>query len=59
LEQAVGDFEKALLQRLYASYPSTRQLAGRLQASHTAIAQRLRKYGITSKSSGRNDFNTL
>lgn len=46
LEQAVGDFERELLQRLYASSPSTRQLAGRLQTSHTAIAQRLRKYGI-------------
>ncbi|TRX73165.1 sigma-54-dependent transcriptional regulator [Pseudomonas mangiferae] len=50
LEQAVGDFERELLQRLYASYPSTRQLAGRLQTSHTAIAQRLRKYGIPGKS---------
>ncbi|AEJ11601.1 MULTISPECIES: sigma-54-dependent transcriptional regulator [Pseudomonas] len=49
LEQAVGDFERELLQRLYASYPSTRQLAGRLQTSHTAIAQRLRKYGIPGK----------
>ena len=50
LEQAVGDFERELLQRLYASYPSTRQLAGRLQTSHTAIAQRLRKYGIPGRS---------
>jgi TyrR family helix-turn-helix protein len=49
LEQAVGEFERELLQRLYASYPSTRQLAGRLQTSHTAIAQRLRKYGIPGK----------
>ncbi|WP_409567183.1 TyrR/PhhR family helix-turn-helix DNA-binding protein, partial [Pseudomonas sp.] len=46
LERAVGDFERELLQRLYASYPSTRLLAARLQTSHTAIAQRLRKYGI-------------
>ena len=51
LEQAVGDFERELLQRLYASYPSTRQLAGRLQTSHTAIAQRLRKYGIPKANS--------
>ena len=49
LEQAVGNFERELLQRLYPSYPSTRQLAGRLQTSHTAIAQRLRKYGIPNK----------
>ncbi|RZI77652.1 MAG: hypothetical protein EOP15_25195, partial [Pseudomonas sp.] len=38
-----------LLQRLYPSYPSTRQLAARLNTSHTAIAQRLRKYGIAGK----------
>ncbi len=41
-----GGFEKALLEKLYVSYPSTRQLAARLQTSHTAIAHRLRKYGI-------------
>jgi transcriptional regulator of aroF, aroG, tyrA and aromatic amino acid transport len=46
LEQAMDDFESALLDKLYASYPSTRQLAARLQTSHTAIANRLRKYGI-------------
>jgi transcriptional regulator of aroF, aroG, tyrA and aromatic amino acid transport len=46
LEQAIGSFEKALLEKLYVTYPSTRQLATRLQTSHTAIAHRLRKYGI-------------
>jgi TyrR family helix-turn-helix protein len=49
LEQAVEAFEKQLLESLYANYPSTRQLASRLQTSHTAIAHRLRKYGITNK----------
>ncbi|WP_095094180.1 sigma-54-dependent transcriptional regulator [Pseudomonas sp. Irchel 3A5] len=49
LEQAVDTFEKALLEKLYADYPSTRQLAARLQTSHTAIAHRLRKYGIPGK----------
>ena len=49
LEQAVADFERQLLQRLYDRYPSTRLLAARLKTSHTAIAQRLRKYGLTSK----------
>ena len=49
LEQAVEDFEKNLLEKLYADYPSTRQLASRLQTSHTAIAHRLRKYGISAK----------
>ncbi|MNE94053.1 Transcriptional regulatory protein TyrR [compost metagenome] len=47
LEEAVQGFEKNLLQRLYAAYPSTRQLAVRLNTSHTAIGQRLRKYGIS------------
>ncbi|KNC06915.1 MULTISPECIES: sigma-54-dependent transcriptional regulator [Pseudomonas] len=50
LEQAVGAYEKALLEKLYPSYPSSRQLASRLQTSHTAIANRLRKYGIGSAS---------
>jgi transcriptional regulator of aroF, aroG, tyrA and aromatic amino acid transport len=49
LEQAMEEFEKTLLEKLYVSYPSTRQLASRLQTSHTAIAHRLRKYGIPNK----------
>ncbi|MBV6824922.1 sigma-54-dependent transcriptional regulator [Pseudomonas sp. PD9R] len=49
LEQAMEAFEKTLLEKLYVSYPSTRQLASRLQTSHTAIAHRLRKYGIPNK----------
>ncbi|MGE8413595.1 MAG: sigma-54-dependent transcriptional regulator [Pseudomonas sp.] len=49
LEQAVESFEKQLLENLYVNYPSTRQLANRLQTSHTAIAHRLRKYGIPGK----------
>jgi len=40
-----------LLEKFYAAYPSTRQLAMRLQTSHTAIGQRLRKYGIANRSS--------
>ena len=50
LEAAVQRFEKTLLEGFYVAYPSTRQLAARLQTSHTAIGQRLRKYGITSRS---------
>ena len=49
LEAAVQRFEKSLLEQMYATYPSTRQLAVRLQTSHTAIGQRLRKYGIASR----------
>ncbi|QLG95423.1 sigma-54-dependent transcriptional regulator [Pseudomonas yamanorum] len=51
LEEAVQRFEKSLLEKFYAAYPSTRQLAVRLQTSHTAIGQRLRKYGIANRSS--------
>lgn len=50
LEAAVATFEKALLEKLYPSHPSTRQLAARLQTSHSAIAMRLRRYGIPGKS---------
>lgn len=49
LEAAVAEFEKALLVKLYPSHPSTRQLAARLHTSHSAIAMRLRKYGIPGK----------
>lgn len=47
LEAAVADFEKNLLQRLYREFPSSRRLAQRLNTSHTAIAKRLRRYGIS------------
>ncbi len=46
LDEAVAGLEKSLLQQLYPQYPSTRKLAQRLGTSHSAIATRLRKYGI-------------
>lgn len=46
LEDAVKQFEASVLRRLYPSYPSTRQLARKLGLSHTAIANKLREYGI-------------
>ncbi|MCY1454146.1 Transcriptional regulatory protein TyrR [compost metagenome] len=49
LGEAVENFERELLSKLYSSYPSSRQLAARLQTSHSAIATRLRKYGIPEK----------
>lgn len=49
LEQEVKRFEKDLLRRMYPSYPSTRQLAKKLGLSHTAIANKLREYGINRK----------
>jgi len=46
LEQEVKKFERDMLKRLYPHYPSTRQLARKLGLSHTAIANKLREYGI-------------
>lgn len=46
LEEAVAGFERALLTRMYPQFPSSRKLAERLRTSHSAIAIRLRKYGI-------------
>jgi len=46
LSEAMDAFERSILEKLYASYPSTRLLAARLKSSHSAIAMRLRKYGI-------------
>jgi TyrR family helix-turn-helix protein len=46
LDEAVANFERALLARLWPAHPSTRRLAARLGASHSAIAARLRRYGI-------------
>ena len=46
LDQAMADYEKSLLQKLFAEHPSSRKLAKRLQTSHSAISVRLRKYGI-------------
>ena len=50
LDEEVKKFEKDLLKRLYPFYPSTRQLARKLGLSHTAIANKLREYGINKAS---------
>lgn len=50
LEEEVKRFERDMLKRLYPSYPSTRQLARKLGLSHTAIANKLREYGISKHS---------
>ncbi|WP_018691017.1 transcriptional regulator TyrR [Algicola sagamiensis] len=49
LEEAVKQFESDLLRKLYPAYPSSRQLAKKLGLSHTAIANKLREYGINKK----------
>ena len=37
---------KAVLERLYAEHPSSRQLGKRLGVSHTTIANKLRQHGV-------------
>ncbi|WP_409422838.1 transcriptional regulator TyrR [Pseudaeromonas sp. ZJS20] len=46
LPEAAKRFEQLMLSRLYPLYPSSRQLAKRLGISHTAVANKLRDYGI-------------
>ncbi|WP_136413190.1 sigma-54-dependent transcriptional regulator [Herbaspirillum sp. ST 5-3] len=45
-DKTVALFERAVLERLYPQYPSSRKLASRLKTSHSMIANKLRKYGI-------------
>ncbi|EXU76860.1 MULTISPECIES: transcriptional regulator TyrR [Erwinia] len=49
LDDITSRFERSILTRLYLSYPSTRKLAKRLGVSHTAIANKLREYGLSQK----------
>ncbi|URH92974.1 hypothetical protein M8853_01430 [Pasteurella multocida] len=42
----MSKFEATVLRKFYEQYPSTRKLAARLGVSHTAIANKLRQYGI-------------
>ncbi|WP_337880404.1 transcriptional regulator TyrR [Rheinheimera sp.] len=50
LDEAVKAFEADLLRKLFPAYPSSRQLAKKLGLSHTAVANKLRDYGISKKS---------
>ncbi|MGQ0286068.1 sigma 54-interacting transcriptional regulator [Pasteurellaceae bacterium 22721_9_1] len=47
LEQIMENFESQVLRQFYSQYPSTRKLATRLGVSHTAIANKLKRYGIS------------
>lgn len=49
LDEITRRFERNVLTRLYRHYPSTRKLAHRLGVSHTAIANKLREYGLGHK----------
>ncbi|MFU9136164.1 transcriptional regulator TyrR [Erwinia tasmaniensis] len=52
LDEITSRFERSVLTRLYLNYPSTRKLAKRLGVSHTAIANKLREYGLSQKRAG-------
>lgn len=47
LEQIMANFESQVLRQFYSQYPSTRKLAARLGISHTAVANKLKQYGIS------------
>lgn len=49
LDEITRRFERSVLTQLYRSYPSTRKLARRLGVSHTAIANKLREYGLSQR----------
>lgn len=48
LDEINKRFERSVLMHFYQTYPSTRKLAKRLGISHTAIANKLREYGLTT-----------
>ncbi|UTW01019.1 sigma 54-interacting transcriptional regulator [Marinomonas rhizomae] len=48
LEVTVKQWEAALLKRLYPNFPSTRKLAKAVNMSHSAIANKLKEYGINT-----------
>lgn len=49
LDEMMATYEAALLKQFYQEYPSSRKLAQRLGLSHTAVANKLRTYGIGQK----------
>ena len=50
LDEAMRQYERHLLKMLYPKFPSSRQLGKKLGVSHTAVANKLKAYGINKKS---------
>ncbi|MGB0783402.1 MAG: TyrR/PhhR family helix-turn-helix DNA-binding protein [Marinomonas sp.] len=48
LDKTVKEWEAELLKQLYPRYPSTRRLAKAVGMSHSAIANKLKEYGIST-----------
>lgn len=55
LLELMNRYESQLLRQFYAEYPSTRKLAQRLGLSHTAVANKLRQYGLTKNGNNKNE----
>lgn len=55
LEEMMSQYEAQLLRQFYAEYPSTRKLAQRLGLSHTAVANKLRQYGLTKNGNSKDE----
>lgn len=55
LEEMMNQYEAQLLRQFYAKYPSTRKLAQRLGLSHTAVANKLRQYGLTKNGNSKDE----
>ncbi len=51
LDEIVGRFERAVLERLYSEHPSSRLLGKRLGVSHTTIANKLKEYHLAKRDS--------
>lgn len=49
LDKTMKQFEARLLARLFPDYPSSRLLAEKVGLSHSAVANKLREYGINAK----------
>ncbi|AKJ42270.1 Transcriptional regulatory protein tyrR [Pragia fontium] len=59
LDEICKRFECSILTQLYGSYPSTRKLAKRLGVSHTAIANKLREYGLSHPPKSAENIETV
>ncbi|MDA8136544.1 MAG: sigma 54-interacting transcriptional regulator, partial [Desulfobacteraceae bacterium] len=49
LKEMVGSYEKGILKSVLKRYPSIRQSARALNMSHTAIINKIKKYGLESE----------
>ncbi len=49
LEEAIAEYEEQILRAFFRQYPSSRKLGQRLKISHTAVANKLKMYGISKE----------